>query len=249
MFFSGGTQKMGRNVVDSLFYFEEQAMLDCNQYIIKDDKTDELSLFDAGNGKSLSGLFKGMEKFQLNYENITKVYLTHEHVDHVLGLYRLLEELKENPPQIFAYGRTAEILRQGNTSEIFPRSLGISPSMFGADIHPINVTELDIDEPVIIGSEYKFTIYHTPGHSEGSIVYYEPSKNILIPGDLIFANGSIGRFDFPGSSLKSLQNSIKFIAENLDVKYLLPGHMSITSEGNKHIQMSNRYAQSIRGNF
>ncbi|MFO7797066.1 MAG: MBL fold metallo-hydrolase [Promethearchaeati archaeon] len=238
---------MGRNVVDSLFYFEEQAMLDCNQYIIKDDTTDELALFDAGNGKSLSGLFDGMEKFQLNYENITKVYLTHEHVDHVLGLYRLLEELKKDPPQIFAYGRTAEILRQGKSSEIFPRSLGISPSMFGADIHPINVTDLNLDTPINIGSEYKFTIYHTPGHSEGSIVYYEPIKKILIPGDLVFIEGSFGRFDFPGGSLEKLQNSIEFV-DGLDVTYLLPGHMGISDSGNTQIALSNRMVHSI-GNY
>lgn len=250
MFFnSGGSIKSGQKVIDSLYYFKEQPMLDCNQYIIKKKDADELILFDAGNGKSMDGLFKGMEKLGLNYKNITKLYLTHEHVDHVLGVYTLLERMESYPPQIFAYGRTAEILREGKESEIFPGNLGISPRMFGVDIRPIKVHEITESEPINIGNEYSFTIYHTPGHSQGSIVYYEPDKKILIPGDLIFANGSIGRFDFPGSSLKSLQESIKFIADNLDVGYLLPGHMNVTNDGNRHIQMSNKYVQSIGTSF
>jgi glyoxylase-like metal-dependent hydrolase (beta-lactamase superfamily II) len=245
MFFSsGGSKKAGRQVLDGLYHFAEQQMLDCNQYVIHNEETDELILFDAGNGKSLPGLFKGMEEVGFQYENITKVYLTHEHIDHVIGLYPLLDELKNNPPEIFAYGETAKILREGNTSKIFPGNLGISPQMFGVNIHPIKVTELTTDNTVKINGQFEFDIYHTPGHSQGSVCYYDSSKKVLIPGDLVFSGGSIGRYDFPGSSLKQLQNSIKFVAENLDVKYLLPGHMHISTQGNQSIQMSNRMVQS-----
>lgn len=241
---SSGSTKSGRKVVDSLYYFNEQQMLDCNQYIIKDTVSDEMVLFDAGNGKSLSGLFKGMEKLELDYENITKLYLTHEHVDHVLGVYTLLDRMGDNAPKVYAYGRTAEILRQGNESEIFPGNLGISPRMFGVEIRPIEVQEITEDEPVNIGSDYSFTIYHTPGHSQGSIVYYDPKKRILIPGDLVFTESSFGRYDFPGGSLRQLQDSIEFV-NNLDVKYLLPGHMGISDKGNSQIAASNRMVHSI----
>jgi glyoxylase-like metal-dependent hydrolase (beta-lactamase superfamily II) len=240
----GSSKKKGRKVLDGLYYFAEQQMLDCNQYILHNEETDELSLFDAGNGKSLEGLFKGMEEMGFDYENITKVYLTHEHIDHVIGLYPLLKELQNDPPEIFAYGETAKILREGDTSKIFPGNLGISPQMFGVNIRPIEVTELTTEETVKIDEKFEFEIYHTPGHSQGSVSYYEPSKRILLPGDLVFSGGSIGRYDFPGSSLKSLQNSIKFVAENLDVSYLLPGHMQISTQGNQSIQMSYRMVQS-----
>ena len=95
MFFSTGeSEKKGKEVIKNLYYFSENQMLDCNQYIIKDSNSDKLALFDTGNGISLNGLFKGMEKYNLEYQNITKVFLTHEHVDHVLGLYPLLKVLK-----------------------------------------------------------------------------------------------------------------------------------------------------------
>lgn len=245
MFFSGtDSEKRGKEVRENLFYFAENQMLDCNQYLIKDPATDELSLFDAGNGISLKGLFKGMEKHNLNPSNITKIFLTHEHVDHVLGLYSLMKLMAGNPIEIFAYGETAKIMARGDESRIFPGNLGIKPSMFGVEIIPLSITDLTNTKEIIVSSEYKFQIHHTPGHSLGSISYYDSNKKILIPGDLVFTGGSFGRYDFPGGSLNTLINSIKFV-NDLDVKYLLPGHMGISDSGNQQIAFSYRTIQSI----
>ncbi|MFX0178089.1 MAG: MBL fold metallo-hydrolase, partial [Candidatus Hodarchaeota archaeon] len=95
---------------------------------------------------------------------------------------------------------------------------------------------------------FDFQIFHTPGHSIGSISYYEPNKKILIPGDLVFTGGSFGRYDFPGGSLQVLTESIKFV-NDLDVIYLLPGHMGISKEGNQQISLSYKFVQSIRNFF
>jgi len=248
MFFTKDeSEKIGKEVIKNLFFFAENQMLDCNQYIIKDNDTGELTLFDAGNAISLNGLFKGMEKLNLNYENITKVYLTHSHVDHVLGLYKLIQLMKNNPPEIFAYGTAARILEEGNETKILPVVLGITARRFGIEITPLMVNDLSQVKEVEISSEFSFQIFHTPGHSQGSICYYEPEKKILIPGDLIFKGGSFGRYDFPGGSLQTLVNSIQFV-NNLDVIYLLPGHMGISENGNKNIKLSYRMIKSM-GSF
>jgi len=245
MFFSGtDSEKKGKGVRTNLYFFAENQMLDCNQYIIKDPTTNELALFDAGNSISLNGLFRGMQKFNLNPSNIRKVFLTHEHVDHVLGLYPLMKLCMSNPLEIFAYGETAKILIEGDESRIFPGNLGISPSMFGVEIIPLKVTDLTNTKEIQISSEYKFQIHYTPGHSLGSISYYDSNKKILIPGDLVFTGGSFGRYDFPGGSLSDLINSIKYVS-NLDVDYLLPGHMGISDHGNQQIAFSYKMIQSI----
>ncbi len=250
MIFSGteSSAKRGQQVIYDVYYFEESQMLDCNQFIINDISTGELALFDSGNGISLKGLFEGMNKLGLDYRKITKVFLTHEHVDHVLGLYTLMKTLNNYPPEVYAYGETAKILREGDESKIFPGNLGISPKMFGLEIIPLDVINLNIDETINIGSEFTFQIYYTPGHSQGSICYYESSKKILIPGDLVFTGGSFGRYDFPGGSLNALIESIKFV-NSLDVKYLLPGHMGISDNGNQQIEYSYRMVQSIKSFF
>ncbi len=250
MFYSGteSSEKLGRKVIEDVYYFEENPMLDCNQFIISDKNKGELALFDSGNGLSLKDLFEGMNNLGLDYRKITKVFLTHEHVDHVLGLYTLIKTLKSNPPEIYAYGETADILEQGNESKIFPGNLGISPKMFNLEIVPLDIKKMNIDETINIGSEFTFQIYYTPGHSRGSVCYYESNKKILIPGDLVFTGGSFGRYDFPGGSLDSLIESIKFVNE-LDVKYLLPGHMGISDNGNQQIDYSYKMVQSIKSFF
>ena len=246
MFFpdTNSSIRLGRSVIKDVYYFKESPMLDCNQFILVDDATGELSLFDSGNGLSLKGLIEGMEKLGLQYQKITNVFLTHEHVDHVLGLYPLIKLLKNKPPTIYAFGETAKILREGDESKIFPVNLGINPKMFGLEIIPMDVVNLKLDELIRIGSNFTFKVFHTPGHSHGSVCYYEETKKMLIPGDLVFTGGSFGRYDFPGGSLDSLINSIKFV-NDLDVKYLLPGHMNISDNGNQQVDNSYKMVQSI----
>jgi hydroxyacylglutathione hydrolase len=246
IFFSnlGGSFKEGKIVVDNLYFFDENQMLDCNQYILVNPDTEEISLFDAGNGLSLNGLVEGMQKIKLNYKHISQIYLTHEHVDHVLGLYPLMKLLEGNPPKIYAYGETAQILKKGNESKIFPGNLGITSSMFGVEIIPLEIIDLKDHSDIQVTPDFSFKIYYTPGHSLGSISYYDPKNKILIPGDLVFTGGSFGRYDFPGGSLEVLTESIKFV-NNLDVNYLLPGHMGISSNGNQDIAYSYRMVCSI----
>ena len=112
MIYSGteSSAKKGQQVISDVYYFEESQMLDCNQFIINDISTGELALFDSGNGISLKSLFEGMNNMGLDYRKITKVFLTHEHVDHVLGLYRLMKTLNNYPQEVYAYGETASYM-------------------------------------------------------------------------------------------------------------------------------------------
>ena len=232
--------KQGKKVVNNIFFFAESGILDCNQYIIKDDKKDELSLFDAGNGLSLNGLIEGLKPLNLDFKRITRIYITHEHVDHVIGLYRILEKL-DGIPQIYAFGETVDILKNGDVDKIFPGSLGIGPEMFKVNIVPLEVQKLG--EFCTIG-QFTFKILHTPGHSPSSICYYEPNQKILIPGDLVFTGGNFGRYDFPGGSLPKLIESISRV-NDLDVDILLPGHMGISMDGNRDINLSFRMVKSL----
>ena len=241
MFFTNEPRiKQGKKVIDNIFFFAESGILDCNQYIIKDEEKNELSLIDAGNGLSMNGLIEGLKELNLEFNRITKIYITHEHVDHVIGLYRIIEKL-EKMPQINAFGETVDILRNGFVDKIFPGSLGIGPEMFKVKIIPLKVHELG--EFCKIG-QFTFKILLTPGHSPSSICYYEPDQKILIPGDLVFTGGSFGRYDFPGGSLPKLIDSISRV-NDLDVDILLPGHMGISMDGNRDINLSYRMVNSL----
>jgi glyoxylase-like metal-dependent hydrolase (beta-lactamase superfamily II) len=48
-----------------------------------------------------------------------------------------------------------------------------------------------------------FQIFHIPGHSQGSVVFYHPGWGLLISGDTLFCGG-VGRWDLPGGSRTAL---------------------------------------------
>ncbi|EAD4839129.1 MBL fold metallo-hydrolase [Listeria monocytogenes] len=55
---------------------------------------------------------------------------------------------------------------------------------------------------------YPITVIHTPGHTEGSVLYYFPEENILIGGDTIMAD-KVGSSQHPGGSESDRQSSIE----------------------------------------
>ena len=69
-------------------------------------------------------------------------------------------------------------------------------------------------------------VLHIPGHSMGSIALYCREKKTLIPGDTVYADYAIGRFDLHGANASDLKNSLMRLAE-LEVDTLLPGHNQI----------------------
>ena len=72
---------------------------------------------------------------------------------------------------------------------------------------------------------------HTPGHTEGSICFYDNERKILFGGDVLFQN-SIGRTDLPGGDYDTLINSIKDKLLKLEDKVLvLSGHGDRTTIG------------------
>jgi len=80
----------------------------------------------------------------------------------------------------------------------------------------------------------KCHVFHTPGHSPGSLSFYLPEEKIAFVGDLIFFR-NIGRTDFAGGNLEDLLNSVRTRIFTLpDDTTLYPGHEGPTTvEGEK----------------
>ena len=62
-------------------------------------------------------------------------------------------------------------------------------------------------DTVKLGSD-ELKVFHTPGHSPGSIILYCESQGFLLGGDVLFKM-SIGRTDLPGGDYHTLINSIQ----------------------------------------
>lgn len=72
--------------------------------------------------------------------------------------------------------------------------------------------------------KYKFVVWETPGHTPGSICLIERKEKIAIVGDLVFADGSFGRYDFSYSRKDKLLASVKRILSLAPNTRIYPGH-------------------------
>ncbi|MEM2110090.1 MAG: MBL fold metallo-hydrolase, partial [Candidatus Odinarchaeota archaeon] len=209
-------------VLDYL-YFIPGVLYDSNCYLIGED---ELIMVDCGTGVNINYLYSRIKSLGLNADRIVNVILSHIHFDHCGGLNRLLEEFN---PDVSVFEAEAPFLERADRVMMLL-------DMFGASFKPVKVNTPLKDGQLIKVKPYTFRVIHTPGHTMGSICLYEEDKKLLISGDTVFAGGSFGRVDLPSGNISQLSDSVKRLSK-LDVKYILPGHMDISYDGNKDISI------------
>ena len=165
-----------------------------NTYIIyNDDK--EAFIIDPGNFQihETQQIESFLDDNQLKVKNIL---LTHAHIDHVLGLQ-------------WAYDKyDVPVLLHLNDKELLDRA-PMSAMQFGFAFTPFvgNLKFLNEGDIIKLGDE-EFKILFVPGHSPGSIAFYNEKEAFVISGDVLFY-GSIGRTDLYKASYEQLIDSIK----------------------------------------
>jgi len=194
-------------------YFLVSRSFDSNITFIKSD--DNHILVDTGTGLYVSTLEKELHDVGSSLSSITDIILTHSHIDHIGGVIPILEA---SSPKIHLHRAEAEPLNRGDMSH----TLG---DTFGVDMPPLKVESILDEGSALDFGEVKMVVYHTPGHSEGSIVLEIEHTGILLTGDTLFPGGSFGRVDFPTGSPKKLVESLKRISE-MEFTIGLPGHMN-----------------------
>ncbi|NOY36498.1 MAG: MBL fold metallo-hydrolase [Chlorobi bacterium] len=191
-----------------------------NSYLLFDD-SGEGWLIDSGaeSEDDLAGLDDILRQKNVR---LTRVLLTHGHVDHVLGCARMVERYKVfpelHPADHLLYRKAVE---QG--------------SMFGLRINNLpEVRPLEPDDLFLNDSLIR--AIRLPGHSPGSMGYYIPESKILFAGDVIFKH-SIGRTDIPGGDYNELINSIRneILGKMEDETLIFPGHGPETTVGEEKL--------------
>jgi len=150
--------------------------------------------------------------------------LTHGHVDHIFGCAHFQ---KAFGMQWHAHPDSAPLMRGAATLA----------AMFGAHLEappPHDILPLREGDTVAFG-EATWEVLHTPGHSPGSICFYDRQGGYAMVGDVLFQD-SIGRYDLPGGDLPLLMASIHQKLLTLpDEKVIYPGHGPATTIGREKI--------------
>jgi hydroxyacylglutathione hydrolase len=147
------------------------------------------------------------------------VLLTHAHVDHVLGLEKVLKEY-----DVPVYLNHSDL----NLWENFPdQALRFGFRASGFDFTPKDLAE---QKNLAIGP-FTMDVLYTPGHSPDHVSLWFADEKVVIAGDALFRE-SIGRTDLYKGDFDLLAKSIREKLYTLpDETRVLPGHGPATTIG------------------
>ncbi len=172
------------------------------------DQTRDAVLVDPGG--EIEKLMAAVEEQSVN---LTAVWLTHGHLDHVGACAQLQKEF------------TLPIIGPHHDDQFLLDAMAMQCEMFGFPAVDKFLPDQWLDESstLTLGDE-QFSVLYTPGHTPGHIVLQHAAQQLLWVGDVLF-NGSIGRSDFPRGNHQQLINSITDKLMTLEDGYrFIPGH-------------------------
>jgi glyoxylase-like metal-dependent hydrolase (beta-lactamase superfamily II) len=217
-------------ITEEVYYIpgQDEFMPDSHAYVLGKPSSQDLSLIDAGLTGKGSYKIQSIQKAGFELSAIKRIIMTHSHLDHI----GCLAEIQKQIPwaELWMHRLEADLLEQGEERAVYgmdmfrefcQEQLGLKSGVFKFQTN----RKLDGGETLDLG-EMAWEVIHIPGHSMGSIGLYHRPMRILIPGDVVYADYAIGRFDLYGADGPELKKSLMRLAE-LEVDILLPGHNQI----------------------
>lgn len=210
---------------------QDEFIPDSHVYVVGNLFSHDLSLIDAGLMGKGEYKIRSVLDMGIELKDIKRIIMTHTHLDHIGCLAEILQEMPW--AEIWIHTLEAELLETGDERTVYGMDMfrelcqmqyGLKPGAFAFQAS----RKLQGGESLNMGGMV-WEVIHIPGHSMGSIGLYHGPKGILIPGDVVYADYAIGRFDLHGADASELKKSLMRLAE-LEVNFLLPGHNRIIED-------------------
>jgi glyoxylase-like metal-dependent hydrolase (beta-lactamase superfamily II) len=160
-----------------------------NCYLVIDEAARECAVVDPGEEAEMI-----LHKLRETGATPVAIWLTHAHIDHVLGVPR---RAAETGAPVYLHPADRPLY------DAVPEQA----AWFGLNAAPLPPPdqEFAVGQTMRVGS-LAFTVGHAPGHSPGHVVL--AGHGVVFAGDVLF-QGSIGRTDLPGGGFDTLLASIE----------------------------------------
>lgn len=177
-----------------------------NAYLLCPEGTKDVVLIDPGD--DLEGL---KAKLAQSGRRLKGILLTHGHFDHMLSAQPL--SLVTGAP-VYVHAADQAMLCDARLNAYDPAAASQPcPKDFEAD---------ELEEKIEIAG-ICFQVLHTPGHTPGSVCYYDTENGVLFSGDTLFCAG-FGRMDLPGGSPAQMRASLRKLFQLPADTRVLCGH-------------------------
>tara|TARA_Y100000310_G_C20701495_1_gene830389 strand:+ start:2833 stop:3492 length:660 start_codon:yes stop_codon:yes gene_type:complete len=171
-------------------------------------------LIDASSDNNTHNILNALASVGFTANDIDMVLFTHGHADHFSGAKPF------SGAELKMHKLDADYV---NNKDLMYTAANLT----GAKYFP-RISDFLDSKKTINFEPFKLEVLHMPGHTQGSVCFFERTQKLLFSGDLIF-QGSVGRFDLPSGNKEQLRKSLHLLQE-LDFETLLPGHGVIVKE-------------------
>jgi hydroxyacylglutathione hydrolase len=185
-----------------------------NSYLVVDEAAAVCAVIDPGEDAGLI-----LHKIAAAGARPIAIWITHAHLDHVMGVSRVR---RETAAPVYLHPADRELYDHAVQQGL---AFGVA-----VDAPPPPDGVLAAGDALQVG-RLTFAVRHTPGHSPGSVCLV--GEGVAFTGDALFA-GSIGRTDLPGGDFETLVRSIERELLTLpDSTIVYSGHGPETTVGHE----------------
>ena len=214
-----------------------------NVYLIKE--TNRLALVDCGLNlpDSWESLTAGFAALKVAPGDLTDIFVTHAHPDHIGQLARIrqlapnarlfihrqeYDRLAERVHDLETAGRQMQtwLTRNGDSevdaNRLVRSGIELLPTLQPGDTLLDGEEHIRLDEP----TQADWQIMWTPGHTAGHFVLYNAERRLLLSGDHLLTKISSNIGKYPGSTDDPLGDFISSLQaiQQLDLAQVLPAH-------------------------